>query len=166
MGRLWPQHFPLLEHPHEPSSVFSPSSDEGMKLSQHQIKTSRLIDLQNPQIMKQLAFYGKKTKPRALRRDMWRPFASVTFPQGSEEDGLRAYKVLREFRLLRDYAWREIPQFNPALRDSSEFRDAPDFSTGYPDTVDGRLPQKKLEKVMEMLTKKRRAWMLMDQRAT
>jgi len=116
--------------------------------------------------MKQLAFYGKKTKPRALRRDMWRPFANVRFPQGSEEDGLRAYRVLREFRLLRDYAWREIPHFNPALRDRSEFQDAPNFSTGYPDIKDGELLPKKQEKVMEMLRKKRRAWMLMDQRAT
>jgi len=137
-----------------------------MKFSQHRISTSRLIDLQNRQIMKQLVFYGKKTKPRALRRDMWRPFASVTFPQGSEEDGLRAYRVLREFRLLRDYAWREIPQFNPALRDSSEFRDAPKFSTGYSDIEDGKLQLKKMEKVKEMIRKKRRAWMLMDQRAT
>lgn len=116
--------------------------------------------------MKQLAFYGKKTKPHALRRDMWRPFASITFPQGSEEDGLRAYKVLREFRLLRDYAWREIPHFNPALRDKSEFQDAPNFSTGYHEIEDGQLPPKKLEKVKEMLLKKKRAWMLMDQRAT
>jgi hypothetical protein len=116
--------------------------------------------------MKQLAFYGKKTKPRALRRDMWRPFASVTFPQGSEEDGLRAYKVLREFRLLRDYAWREIPHFNPALRDGSDLRDAPDFSTGYHKIEEGNLQPKILEKVKEMLKKKKRAWLLMDQRAT
>jgi Transcriptional regulation of mitochondrial recombination len=30
--------------------------------------------------MKQLTFYGKKTVPAAIRKDMWRPFATIAFP--------------------------------------------------------------------------------------
>ena len=95
--------------------------------------------------MHQLPFYGKKTRPRALRRDLWRPFASVTLPASQPSsapdprpapgdthydarantpalardphfaDGLRVFQTLRELRTLRDYAWRGVPHMREAV---------------------------------------------------
>ena len=95
--------------------------------------------------MHQLPFYGKKTRPRALRRDLWRPFASVTLPPSLHSspsspptadgdtqydprvntpalahdpnfaDGLRLFQTLREMRTLRDYAWKTIPHMRDAV---------------------------------------------------
>jgi hypothetical protein len=54
-------------------------------------------------LLRQLAFYGKKTVPTKLRKDLWRPFATVTFPDAA--DGLHAFKLLKEYRMVRDHAW-------------------------------------------------------------
>ena len=53
--------------------------------------------------MKQLPFLGKQTKPAALRKDLWRPLAAVTFPSGSQ--GLTAYRELREYRKRHEHEW-------------------------------------------------------------
>jgi predicted nucleic acid-binding Zn-ribbon protein len=55
--------------------------------------------------MEQLTYYGKKTVPAGIRKDLWSPMAIVQFPNNSR--GLSAYRKLRELRILRDYSWRE-----------------------------------------------------------
>ena len=53
--------------------------------------------------MPQLVNHGKKTVPAALRRDIWRPYFSIQFPDndGGRKAGLKAYQRLREFALRR-----------------------------------------------------------------
>ena len=53
--------------------------------------------------LQQLPYLGKKTKPASLRKDEWRPMAMVEFP--SNVAGLEAYRRLREFRRLHEYAY-------------------------------------------------------------
>lgn len=50
--------------------------------------------------MAQLPFIGKKSKPPALRKDHWAPFATVSFSSGNF--GLNIYRKLREFRGLHE----------------------------------------------------------------
>jgi hypothetical protein len=58
---------------------------------------------QNNQVLKQLTFAGKKTLPSALRKDMWRPLLTATFPSPSQ--GLSAFRKLRELRMLHEHNW-------------------------------------------------------------
>ena len=58
---------------------------------------------QNNQVLKQLTFAGKKTLPSALRKDMWRPLLTATFPSPSQ--GLAAFRKLRELRMLHEHNW-------------------------------------------------------------
>lgn len=58
-------------------------------------------------MLKQLTFYGKKTVPTKLRKDLWHPYATITFPR--PEQGLEAFKLLKEYRMVRDYAWGFAP---------------------------------------------------------
>ena len=53
--------------------------------------------------MKQLVFHGKKTVPRALRRDVWRPYFSIHFPKtpGGAAKGLLVFQELRELSMRR-----------------------------------------------------------------
>lgn len=59
--------------------------------------------MKSGQIMPQLVNHGKKTVPAALRRDIWRPYFSIQFPDndGGRKAGLKAYQRLREFALRR-----------------------------------------------------------------
>ena len=59
--------------------------------------------LQNNEALKQIPFVGKKTVPRALRKDMWQPLATLYFPQPFQ--GLLAYHKLREYKRLHEYAY-------------------------------------------------------------
>ncbi|KAB8360924.1 hypothetical protein FH972_024656 [Carpinus fangiana] len=59
--------------------------------------------MRNNRALKQLPYLGKKSKPPTLRRDHWRPLATLTFPSGRQ--GLNAYKELREFRMRHEHEW-------------------------------------------------------------
>ncbi|KAG9969435.1 hypothetical protein KCU98_g15100, partial [Aureobasidium melanogenum] len=74
----------------------------------HQIWTNQVVyslerSMNNNQVLKQLTFAGKKTLPSALRKDMWRPLLTATFP--SPEQGLAAFRKLRELRMLHEHNW-------------------------------------------------------------
>lgn len=61
--------------------------------------------------MKQVPFLGKKTVGNpAMRKDMWAPLATVSFPSGPQ--GLEAYHQLREFakRHLHEWTYKGINQ--------------------------------------------------------
>jgi hypothetical protein len=53
--------------------------------------------------MPQLVFHGKKTVPSGIKRDSWRPYFSVHFPQtdNGKRLGLSTYRRLREFSMRR-----------------------------------------------------------------
>lgn len=53
--------------------------------------------------MPQLVNHGKKTVPAALRRDVWRPYFSIHFPEndGGRKVGLKTYQRLLEFSMRR-----------------------------------------------------------------
>ncbi|KAF2834237.1 hypothetical protein M501DRAFT_1020959 [Patellaria atrata CBS 101060] len=73
------------------------------------VKTNQVVysldrALKNSSVLKQLPYAGKKTVPRAVRKDMWRTMATITFP--SAPQGLTAYRLLREFRILHETRWR------------------------------------------------------------
>ncbi|KAG9517374.1 hypothetical protein KCU93_g8812, partial [Aureobasidium melanogenum] len=74
----------------------------------HQIWTNQVVyslerSMNNNQVLKQLTFAGKKTLPSALRKDMWRPLLTATFPSPSQ--GLAAFRKLRELRMLHEHNW-------------------------------------------------------------
>ncbi|KAF2397872.1 hypothetical protein EJ06DRAFT_550834 [Trichodelitschia bisporula] len=75
----------------------------------NQVVYSLTRAMDNTRTLKQLTFYGKKTVPAALRRDVWRPYAVVSLPRALQPVGLSTYHYLREFRTLRDYCWTWTP---------------------------------------------------------
>lgn len=52
-----------------------------------------------------MPFNGKKTVPRALRKDLWAPLALIQFPEGAGSIGLAAFQKLREYRRLHELSW-------------------------------------------------------------
>ncbi|ETN45089.1 uncharacterized protein HMPREF1541_09965 [Cyphellophora europaea CBS 101466] len=68
-----------------------------------QVVYSLTRHMQSGQVMPQLVYHGKKTVPATLRRDVWRPYFSIHFPEndGGRQAGLKAYQRLREFSLRR-----------------------------------------------------------------
>ncbi|KAH0544360.1 hypothetical protein FGG08_001501 [Glutinoglossum americanum] len=72
------------------------------------IRTSQVIysltrTLRNNASLRQLPFLGKKTVPAALRKDLWQPFATISFP--SPFQGLKALHKLREYRKLHELSY-------------------------------------------------------------
>ncbi|TVY82307.1 hypothetical protein LSUE1_G003179, partial [Lachnellula suecica] len=64
--------------------------------------------LKNNKALRQIPYNGKKTVPRALRKDLWAPLATLTFP--SAPIGLSTLQKLREFRRrheLEKAKWQE-----------------------------------------------------------
>ncbi|KAK4997834.1 hypothetical protein LTR66_002821 [Elasticomyces elasticus] len=72
------------------------------------VRTNQVIysldkTLNNHAALQQLPFAGKKTIPSHIRKDMWRPFLTVSFPHPAQ--GLAAYRKLREYRKLHEVMW-------------------------------------------------------------
>lgn len=65
----------------------------------------KLMKQQNNDALRQLPFNGKKTVPRALRKDLWSPLATISFPPGHGALGLSAFQKLRELRKLHETFW-------------------------------------------------------------
>ncbi|KAI1333789.1 hypothetical protein F5Y15DRAFT_325517 [Xylariaceae sp. FL0016] len=55
--------------------------------------------------LRQIPFNGKKLKPAKLRKDLWRPLATIQFPEGFGEVGRSVYQRLRECKTLHELAW-------------------------------------------------------------
>ncbi|KAF2267578.1 hypothetical protein CC78DRAFT_61103 [Lojkania enalia] len=53
--------------------------------------------------IKQLPFIGKHSSPPDIRRDLWTPYCTVTFPH--PEQGHHAFRKLREFRKYHETRW-------------------------------------------------------------
>ncbi|KAF1972588.1 hypothetical protein BU23DRAFT_555096 [Bimuria novae-zelandiae CBS 107.79] len=70
-----------------------------------------LVELLDNYHLDQLPFLGKHSKPPALRPDDWKPHCVVTFPD--PEQGLQAFRKLREFRRLHETSWDKT---NPEWR--------------------------------------------------
>lgn len=62
-------------------------------------------------MLKQLPDVGANNTPRALRKDVWRPFFILSMPEGEvgAAQGLLAYKHLREWRKLHEVNWEVSP---------------------------------------------------------
>ncbi|MCJ1314008.1 hypothetical protein MMC25_007688 [Agyrium rufum] len=69
-------------------------------LRTNQVVYSLTRSLQNAASLKQLPVLGKKTVPAALRKDLWMPFAHISFPH--PQLGLSTYNKLREYRRLHE----------------------------------------------------------------
>ncbi|TKX24882.1 hypothetical protein C1H76_2835 [Elsinoe australis] len=69
----------------------------------NQVLYSLSRSLDNTSALKQLTFAGKKTVPRALRKDHWKPFFTAKF--GLPHQGLKAFKKLREWRMMHELKW-------------------------------------------------------------
>ncbi|TVY88683.1 Uncharacterized protein LAWI1_G007605 [Lachnellula willkommii] len=65
--------------------------------------------LKNNKSLRQLPFNGKKSVPRALRKDHWTPLATLTFP--SPPIGISAFQRLREFRRRHELEWTKARLF-------------------------------------------------------
>ncbi|TKA64611.1 hypothetical protein B0A49_12069, partial [Cryomyces minteri] len=81
------------------------SMNVGLTLPQATRRLS-LTNQQNHRALKQIAFVGKQTVPSKLRKDVWTPLVSVTFP--SPPQGLNAYRRLCELRKLHQLSW-DVP---------------------------------------------------------
>ncbi|KAF2156697.1 hypothetical protein K461DRAFT_308964 [Myriangium duriaei CBS 260.36] len=66
--------------------------------------------LDNDTVLQQLPFAGKKSVPKALRKDHWKPFFVIKF--GLPHQGLNAFKKLREWRKLHELCWdpKDVPK--------------------------------------------------------
>jgi hypothetical protein len=53
--------------------------------------------------LRQLPFVGKKSVPASLRRDLWEPMATISFPYAPQ--GLHAFRRLREYRKLHQLSY-------------------------------------------------------------
>ncbi|KAL1302371.1 hypothetical protein AAFC00_002774 [Neodothiora populina] len=69
----------------------------------------------NNTLLKQLPYAGKKTIPAGIRKDIWRPLLSVTFPTPSQ--GLQAFRKLREYRKLHELSWAQPTVANNGMLD-------------------------------------------------
>lgn len=121
--------------------------------------------MQSSQIMPQLIFHGKKTVPAALRRDLWRPYFSIHYPDNAlgARAGLIAYSMLRKLSLQR--------QLRPPERlliATQEDLEKAKRAAGDPADVCQKLLDHKLKLPMvgQLLPQKLRARKLMDQKAT
>ncbi|KAI5811134.1 transcriptional regulation of mitochondrial recombination-domain-containing protein [Peziza echinospora] len=65
-----------------------------------QVVYSLVRTMKNNAALKQIAFVGKQSVPKALRKDRWAPLACVHFP--TTEFGLNAFRMLREFRMMHE----------------------------------------------------------------
>lgn len=52
-----------------------------------------------------MPYNGKKTVPAALRKDLWSPLATISFPPGSQSIGLSTFQKLREYKRLHELQW-------------------------------------------------------------
>ncbi|KAK6950122.1 hypothetical protein Daesc_008448 [Daldinia eschscholtzii] len=55
--------------------------------------------------LRQISFTGKKLKPSKFRKDYWRPFAMIQFPEGFGEVGRSVYQRLAECKKLHELWW-------------------------------------------------------------
>ncbi|KAI9883570.1 MAG: hypothetical protein M1823_004668 [Watsoniomyces obsoletus] len=69
----------------------------------NQVVYSLTRTLQNNGALEQLPNLGKKTIPAALRKDLWQPMATISFPHPPA--GLLAFRKLREYRQLHELAY-------------------------------------------------------------
>ncbi|TAQ86489.1 hypothetical protein B7494_g5186 [Chlorociboria aeruginascens] len=76
-------------------------------LQTNQVVYSLTRALNNNDALKQIPYNGKKTVPRALRKDLWAPFAVLQFPTFASEVGLSVYQRLREYKHLHEVLWDE-----------------------------------------------------------
>ena len=115
--------------------------------------------------MPQLIYHGKKTVPAALRRDVWRPYFSVHFPETpvGARAGLTAYHRLRQFALRRQLD----PPPEHLIATEKDYNKALTEGGDPVDVREKRLKQKiKLPMIGQRLPKRMRAKKLMDQKAT
>ncbi|KAI9823631.1 MAG: hypothetical protein M1832_002412 [Thelocarpon impressellum] len=72
-------------------------------LRTNQVVYSLSRTLKNNDSLSQLPYLGKKTVPASLRKDLWQPMASISFPKPPQ--GLKAYTKLREYRRLHELSY-------------------------------------------------------------
>ncbi|KAJ9662826.1 hypothetical protein H2201_005907 [Coniosporium apollinis] len=71
----------------------------------NQVVYSLTRSIKNNDALAQLTYTGKNSVPRAIRKDLWRPLLTVSFPSALQ--GLSAYRKLREFRRLHETTWSD-----------------------------------------------------------
>ncbi|KAI9833237.1 MAG: hypothetical protein M1826_000150 [Phylliscum demangeonii] len=69
----------------------------------NQVVYSLTRTLKNNASLRQLPFVGKKTVPASLRKDLWQPLATITFPHPGR--GLNVLHKLREYRKLHELSY-------------------------------------------------------------
>ncbi|EER25151.1 hypothetical protein D8B26_007760 [Coccidioides posadasii str. Silveira] len=140
-----------LQHVTHGKNIFAYNN---LRTNQVIYSLSRTLERQN--VLSQLIYHGKKTVPATLRKDMWIPYFSLHFPSSSL--GLSAYKMLREFAVQRQLAPEE------------------ESITNTEETLSRKRPRDPLEakkwdeiwkpRIGQIMMKKDRARVLMDQKAT
>ncbi|CCU82658.1 unnamed protein product [Blumeria hordei] len=67
----------------------------------------------NNETLRFIPYNGKKTVPSALRKDLWSPFATISFPKGCGNIGRSVFQKLREYRRRHEHEWGEEITINP-----------------------------------------------------
>lgn len=124
-----------------------------------------LTFLQNNKILPQLLNHGKQTVPSSLRRDVWRPYFSIHFPEtpAGAQAGLKAYHRLRELSVKRQLS----PSPELVIATETDVQKAKDKYT--PIEFHNRMKDHKIKNMPiknQLLPKKLRARRLMDQKAS
>ncbi|KAH8791451.1 transcriptional regulation of mitochondrial recombination-domain-containing protein [Hyaloscypha finlandica] len=92
-------------------------------LQKNHVVYSLTRTLKNNASLAQLPFNGKKTVPAALRKDLWHPFAQISFPPGHGEIGLSVFSKLREYRRRHELEWGDEIRFHEKQPDEKlQFR--------------------------------------------
>ncbi|OJD13158.1 hypothetical protein AJ78_06361 [Emergomyces pasteurianus Ep9510] len=129
------------------------------------IRTNQVVysftrELEKNNVLSQLIYHGKKTVPATLRKDMWTPYFSLHFPSSSL--GLEAYRLLREFSMQR--------QLSPPVDMITASEENEVLTRQRPrDPVEAEKWDEQWKTRMDqhqILNKKLRARILMDQKAT
>ncbi|KAJ5243004.1 uncharacterized protein N7469_001331 [Penicillium citrinum] len=127
----------------------------------HNVRTKQVVYsltryLEKTNLLRQMVYHGKKTVPAELRRDMWVPYYSVHF--GDARLGLRAYQLLREFSMQR--------QFSPPAEMITVTKEYLDKKRPKDPLAAEEFDKMNKKRIGHPMEKKERARVLMDQKAT
>ncbi|TVY26338.1 Uncharacterized protein LHYA1_G005436 [Lachnellula hyalina] len=126
-------------------------------LQRNHVVYSLTKTLKNHKSLRQIPFNGKKTVPRALRKDHWTPLATLTFP--SPTIGISALQRLREFRRRHELEW-SVKSLFPNEKERTDYLEGAYVAEG---KYKG-LSEKQQGKKKNHVRRKMVGWKLMDQK--
>ncbi|KAI9672438.1 MAG: hypothetical protein M1829_004517 [Trizodia sp. TS-e1964] len=91
-----------MSPPKTPKAILGQHIFAYNNLRTNQVIYSLTRSLKNNASLRQMPFLGKKSVPASLRKDLWQPFATLSFPW--PDQGLKAFHKLREYRMAHEFS--------------------------------------------------------------